>query len=183
VWGVGVYGEIVDTHPTHRLERRMDELFESRNIKCMVGCIMSQTSDTRIPLFLADYGREEKSLFDLMLRYRKVSLDIVPVSAERFTYIVAGDKIIAEFDPKTADRAFQESTPEAMIQMLMAKGRPEFAISFDSNAEGHGMFIGAREEMMGSWVLVLLAEDGTELIINPHNVIVSRSRKPRLRYE
>lgn len=160
----------------------MDKLFEPDDIECTVG-IMSNDAGREIPVFMADYGAEFPSFSEQMLRYKKITLDIVPKDGGVFTYVITVDKMMVDLTESAAARALKETDGLGMLRELAREGTPEFAVTYDAEGEWQERFVLARAVLSGYWMFVLLAEDATELVMRGDGTIVQRNTNPRSRYE
>lgn len=160
----------------------MDSMFELDDIKCVVG-IIGNGEGQEIPVFVADYGAECPSLAEGMLRYKKITLDIVPKGDGVFTYIATVDKLMVDLStPGTVDRILGQSDASDMLRELARAGTPELSVTYDATGEAQERFVLARAALSGYWLFVLLAEDATELVVSGNGTITQRNTHPRSRY-
>ncbi len=156
--------------------------FPEEDIDCAVG-VFRFGPKQGMPVFIADYGESHPSLAEPFLRYRRIHLDIVPTEGGGKRYLATSDMVMVDLSESTARRALEETDPRAMLRELSRSGTPEFYLSFEVEGDSEERFIEARESRGGSWFLVLLAEDATELLIDGTGEVVSRSVVPRSEYE
>jgi hypothetical protein len=96
---------------------------------------------------------------------------------------ISSDKVIVCLEGVHIARALEKDNPREMLAELARNGTPTFAISFGVQVGEERPFIHAREMLSGFWLLVLLTEDATEVLIDSENNIVSVNGKDRSLYK
>ena len=136
--------------------------------------------DSEIAVYAVDFGEHHPPMDEIMKRYKKLTLDIIP-QAVGVTYCVSSDKVLCEITGKHFDllpaKSFEEVFREAK-----RTATPEFASSVHVHQVDHDKFQSARQNLSGYWVVVLLTASATEVLLDANDEVVRITPKERSTY-
>jgi hypothetical protein len=159
----------------------LEELVEPQDTPVFVGVKRSPDGKDKIALYVVDFGEQHPSMYDAMCMLRHFDLDIQP-TAKGHMYYVTSRKTAVELTSEVFDQALASASPRDKLADLSRSATPLFSSCFETMGDEHGVFTAARAECEGCWVLVLLTEDATELLILPDGSVYSVFQKKRTDY-
>ncbi len=134
----------------------------------------------KLPIYIVEFPAYMPSFRHHAPRYSRINLDIVP-SEGGFTFYVTSNLVITELTSEKLERALA-GDPDNIKSALLSQGVPEFSSSSETTSDAHDAFAEAQSESGGQWMLVVLMEDATELLIGPDTRVVRMSRRERMVY-
>jgi hypothetical protein len=156
----------------------LEELMKPQDMPVRVG-VMSK-GGLCAPVYMVDFGKEYPPMHTMVRRYKKIILDTQP-SPNGFMYYVTSDKVVTEITSKDLDRALA-APPEQMLFELTRNGTPEFSSCFEVSHETDTSFRAARNAFQGCWVLILLAQEATEVFLDAEDMVLMVTPQKRESY-
>jgi hypothetical protein len=162
----------------------LEELMKPQDIRVFVGAKGSQVKGgDRVALCVIDFGAQSPSAYDAMCMHQKINLDIQPSRTGHMYYVTSG-KIAVDVSSDVFTRALSSESPAKELANLSRSGTPLFNTCVEvTEEEQHLLFTDARAAFEGCWVLVVLAEDATEMLILPDGLVYVITLKRREEYQ
>lgn len=73
--------------------------------------------------------------------------------------------------------------PEDIKSALFSEGSPEFSSMSETTQSAYDAFVEARAESGDHWMLVVLMEDATELLVGPTTHVMRVTARERIAYK
>lgn len=159
----------------------LEEFVKPQDMPVFVGSCDSSIEGSQAAICILDFGEKSPSSYHAMCTYRKINLDIQPTPKGHMYYVTSG-KIVVEITSELLDRALASESPAEKLREASRSGTPLFSSCFEPVKENHELFIAARAAFGGCWLLILLAEDATEMLILPDGTVYSVTQRPREGY-
>ncbi len=159
----------------------LEDLFAPQDTPIIVGSCASASERVQAAVYLIDFGETSPSHYHAMLMLRHVNLDIDP-SRNGNTYYVTSGKVAVELTPEVFDKVLSAASPAEKLRDISRSGTPLFSSCIAATKEGHERFVAARAAFGGCWLLVILAEDATEMLILSDGTVYSVTQRKREDY-
>jgi hypothetical protein len=159
----------------------LDQLAPITDTPIRIGAFMRHGEGVFIPFFCIDFGQHTPSYRDFVVRNSVFTLDIVPALGDEYTFHLTGDRRINVLTPKLLEEALGAPS-ERLNEVLFGGGRAEFASSVTLSSVSYDAFIDARDALSGDWMLIILSQDATELVIDGKGKVARITTAPRAMY-
>lgn len=134
----------------------------------------------KLPVYIVEFPPHMPSFRHMVERYKRMNLDINPTDGGHM-FCVTSDRVITELTTEKLDRALN-GRPEDIKAALFSEGSPEFSSMSETTQDTHDAFVEARVECGGLWMLVVLMEDATELLVGPTTHVMRVTARERIAY-
>lgn len=155
------------------------DLISAEDTPVTVGVVQFQ-GGMKLPVYIVEFSPHMPSFRHMVERYKRMNLDINPTDGG-YMYCVTSDRVLTELTTEKIDRALN-GRPEDIKAALFSEGSPEFSSMSETTQGAHDAFTNARMECGGLWMLVVLTEDATELLVGPDTRVVRVTHRERVAY-
>jgi hypothetical protein len=156
----------------------LEEFVKPQDMPVFVGSCDSSIEGSQAAICILDFGEKNPSAYESMSTYHKVNLDIQPSPTGHMYYVTSG-KIVVELTSEMLERALSSESPADQLRDASRFGTPLFSSCFEPVKENHELFIAARTTFGGCWILIILAQDATEMLILPDGTVYSVTQRER----
>lgn len=134
----------------------------------------------KLPVYIVEFPANMPSFRHMVERYKRMNLDINPTESG-YMFCVTSDRVLTELTTEKLDRALN-GPHEDIKAALFSEGSPEFSSMSETTKDAHDSFVEARADCGGHWMLVVLMEDATELLIGPDTRVMRVTHRERVAY-
>lgn len=137
-------------------------------VQCGAGRMHLEGHPVPIAVFTVNFGTRAGARTEQFLTYEKISLTIAEVNKFLYTYTIHSDELFC----KTKDGTL--GTEEAAHEDIVH----EFSIVHTVPRGAHKLFVNARRESGGQWVLLLRSNTMLFLLVDARGNILRKEMRP-----